>query len=222
MKTIIIDNVLISYIVKRTTTKKIYIRVKDGVVVVSATKYTTIKEITELLQKHKDFILKNLSNNQKEEIIHLNGVGYIPKFYLADKNMVKVYEKEIHIHTKRMDYELQKKTLHNFYKMEVQKVLCTLINDAMYDFKEINFPTIDVTYMKSMFGNYNRKKHRVKISSMLAKYDYKYIKYILYHELSHVLVFNHSKEFFVLFESKYKDMKLMRKELKKIKYNDYI
>ena len=58
MKTIIIDNVLVSYIVKRTTTKKIYIRVKDGVVVVSATKYTTIKEITELLQKHKDFILK--------------------------------------------------------------------------------------------------------------------------------------------------------------------
>jgi predicted metal-dependent hydrolase len=222
MKTITINNTPISYIVRRTTTKKIYIRVKNDVVVVSATKFTTIKEIEELLYKHEKFILENLIKREKEEIIHLNGVSYIPKFHIGLKNKVEIIGDEIHIHTKKMEYDLQKKTIHNFYKTEVEKVLTQIIYDAMTDFKEINFPTISVLYMKSMFGNYNRKKHHVKISSMLAKYDYKYIKYILYHELSHALEFNHSKEFFRVFESKYHNVKLVRKELKKIKYNDYI
>ena len=73
-----------------------------------------------------------------------------------------------------------------------------------------------------MFGNYNKRYHRIKLSSLLAKYDYKFIKHVLYHELSHVEVLNHSKEFFSYFESKYPNAKLVRKELKKIKYNDYI
>ena len=51
-----------------------------------------------------------------------------------------------------MEYDLQKKTLHNFYKTEVEKVLTQIIYDAMTDFKEINFPTISVLYMKSMFA----------------------------------------------------------------------
>jgi predicted metal-dependent hydrolase len=74
--------------------------------------------------------------------------------------------------------------------------------------------------MKSMFGNYHKVKHHVKLSSILAKYDYKYIKFILYHELSHVVEFNHTKKFFAYYEAKYPNAISVRKVFKKIKYND--
>ena len=222
MKKVIIKNTEISYIIRRTTKSKIYIRVKDNVVIVSVTKTTPIKEVESLLEKHYYFILENIINNQKQQIIHVNGIGYIPKFILGNKNSVSIIGNEIHITTKKLEYELQKKTLHDFYKKELENELCKIMYDAMKDFNEFAFPSIRVSYMKSMFGNYNKRYHRIKLSSLLAKYDYKFIKHVLYHELSHVEVLNHSKEFFSYFESKYPNAKLVRKELKKIKYNDYI
>ena len=222
MKQIIINGFSFEYVIRRTTKNKIYIRVKNGLVVVSATKYTTIKEIELLLNKHIDFIIKNIKQEEKEEVIHLNGIEYKPKFFIGNKNCVLLSGNEIHITTKKLDYSLQKKALHDFYRMEVEKELVRIIADAMHDFSSIKFPSISVRYMKSMFGNYNKQKHHIKLSSMLAKYDFLYIKHVLYHELCHVTVFNHSSDFFRLFESKYPNANTVRKSLKKIKYNDYI
>lgn len=222
MKRMVIDGVSFDYIVRRTTKKKIYIRVKDGVVIVSATKFTTTSEIEQLLKKHILFIAKNLAKIENENVIHLNGIAYIPKFFIGKKDSVIVEGNEICITTKAYDYKMQKIALYNFYKREVEKEIVKIIKDAMYDFSDINFPSISVRYMKSMFGNYNKQKHHIKLSSLLAKYDYKYIKHVLYHELCHVTVFNHSNNFHALFESKYPNANVVRKSLKKIKYNDYI
>ena len=222
MKKIVIDGFSFTYTVRRTTKKKIYIRVKDGVVVVSATKMTKISEVESLLAKHLDFIQQNLKNDIKENVIHFNGISYDPRFFISNKSNVLIVGNEIHIFTKEPTLELQKKALYDFYQREVEKELNKLICAAMYDFSEIDFPTLSVRYMKTMFGNYHSKKNHIKISSLLGKYDFKYIKHVLYHELCHVTEFNHSKKFFELFEKKYKDALIVRKTLKKIKYNDYL
>ena len=221
-KQITINGVSFSYSVRRTTKSKIYIRVRNGKVVISATKKTTIEEIESLLHKHIFFIVKNLEKAKKEDIIHVNGIGYKPKFLIGEKECVMINGDEIYITTKTLDYSSQKKALYNFYKTLVEKELVKIMLDATNDFKEIKFPTISVRYMKSMFGNYYKNKHHVKLSSILAKYDFKYIKHVLYHELCHVSEFNHSKAFFILFEKKYKDARNVRKTFKKIKYNDYL
>lgn len=221
-KQVTINGLSFRYIVRRTTKSKIYIRVKDGVVVVSATKRTTINEIESILSKYIDFITKNLEKSVKEDAIHVGGVSFKPKFFIGEKTNVMIVDDEIHITTKSYDYELQKKALYSFYKGLVENELKNIIDEATYDFKEINLPSISIRYMKSMFGNYNKKKHHIKLSSMLAKYDFKYIKHVLYHELCHVSVFDHSAKFMKLFEEKYQNAKSIRKSLKKIKYNDYI
>ena len=222
MKKIIIGGFSLTYIVKRTTKRKIYIRVKNGIVVVSATKKTTINEIENLLLKHIDFLKENLENDKRSDVIHFMGNSYHPKFFTGNKNSVMIYGDEIHITTKQLNLESQKKALYDFYQKEVENELVKIMGEAMNDFSEIKFPTISVRYMKTMFGNYHKQKHHIKISSLLAKYDFEFIKHVLYHELCHVSVFNHSKEFFNLFEKKYKDALIVRKSLKKIKYNDYL
>ena len=220
MKYISIDGVSFYYEIKRTTKKKIYIRVKDGIVKVSATKNITLKEVKELFAKHIDFIKEQLILTKKEDIIHVNGTPYKPRYFVGDKNKVMIIGDEIHLYSKDNSLEKYKKILYDFYKKEVEKEIEKLISEAKKDFSEISFPTISVRFMKSMFGNYHKVKHHVKLSSILAKYDYKYIKFILYHELSHVVEFNHTKKFFAYYEAKYPNAISVRKVFKKIKYND--
>lgn len=220
MKYISIDGVSFYYEIKRTTKKKIYIRVKDGIVKVSATKNITLKEVKELFAKHIDFIKEQLILTKKEDIIHVNGTPYKPRYFVSDKNKVMIIGDEIYLYSKENSLEKYKKILYDFYKREVEKEVEKLISEAKKDFSEIAFPTISVRFMKSMFGNYHKVKHHVKLSSILAKYDYKYIKFILYHELSHVVEFNHTKKFFAYYEAKYPNAISVRKVFKKIKYND--
>ena len=220
MKYISIDGVSFYYEIKRTTKKKIYIRVKDGIVKVSATKNITLKEVKELFAKHIDFIKEQLILTKKEDIIHVNGTPYKPRYFVSDKNKVMIIGDEIYLYSKDDSLEKYKKILYDFYKREVEKEVEKLISEAKKDFSEIAFPTISVRFMKSMFGNYHKVKHHVKLSSILAKYDYKYIKFILYHELSHVVEFNHTKKFFAYYEAKYPNAISVRKVFKKIKYND--
>jgi predicted metal-dependent hydrolase len=220
MKYISIDGVSFYYEIKRTTKKKIYIRVKDGIVKVSATKNITLKEVKELFAKHILFIKEQLILTKKEDVIHVNGTPYKPRYFVSDKNKVMIIGDEIYLYSKDDSLEKYKKILYDFYKREVEKEVEKLISEAKKDFSEIAFPTISVRFMKSMFGNYHKVKHHVKLSSILAKYDYKYIKFILYHELSHVVEFNHTKKFFAYYEAKYPNAISVRKVFKKIKYND--
>ena len=101
MKFITIDGVSFNYEIKRSTSKKIYIRVKDGVVKVSATKLTTVKEVEEILAKHLDFIKKQLVMTKKETIIHLNGIAYRPRFFVGSKAYVHTVGDEIHLCCKK-------------------------------------------------------------------------------------------------------------------------
>ena len=221
-KRITIDDISFEYEIKRSTKKKIYIRVKDGIVKVSATKKTTVEEVERLLKVHIEFIKKQLYFSKREDIIHLNGIAYRPRFLVGTKNHVEVIGDEIHLYSKTGQMSTYKKILYDFYKEEVEKELIKLMSEAYYDFSEISFPTISIRYMKSMFGNYHKIKHHIKLSSVLAKYDYKYIKFILYHELCHVIEFNHSNEIFLLYDRKYHGAKEERKIFKKIKYQDYL
>lgn len=221
MEKIKIDDLVISYIVRKTTKRKIYIRVRDDIIYVSVTKKTTKKEIENILLKHKEFIKKTLEKNKKQDTIHLAGVSYKPRFIVGE-NKVYIEGEEIVISAKTREIEAYKKVLYDFYKKEVLRVLESIYSVAEYDFKEIKIPPIKVRYLKSMFGNYNRKNHEIKLSSILAKYDYEFIKVVLYHELSHLFEFNHSKEFYKVFESKYPNAKKINFMFKKIKYNDYI
>ena len=194
MKYISIDGVSFYYEIKRTTKKKIYIRVKDGIVKVSATKNITLKEVKELFAKHIDFIKEQLILTKKEDVIHVNGTPYKPRYFVSDKNKVMIIGDEIYLYSKNDSLEKYKKILYDFYKKEVEKEIEKLISEAKKDFSEIAFPTISVRFMKSMFGNYHKVKHHVKLSSILAKYDYKYIKFL---ELTQNKILNFLSNFLI-------------------------
>ena len=94
---ITINGISFTYTVKRTTKNKIYIRVKDGNIVVSATKRTPLKEIEKLIKENIDFIQEQLLKSIPDNIIHVNGIPYKPRFFVGNENVVELIGDEIHI-----------------------------------------------------------------------------------------------------------------------------
>ena len=210
MKSIIVDGYILKYQIVRNNNQKsrCIIRVKDKeIVVASAINAVTEAEIEERIKEKINHLRPLLPYSNKENIIHFLGVGYRPKFLVSDTPCIRFLDNEIWIYAKSTDVEAYKKVLYDYYEYYVKKELERLLPQAYYDFKEIVMPTFSIHYFIGRFGDNDIGKNHVRLSSVLGKYDPKYVKLVLYHELSHSLVPNHSKKFYEVFERKYKNAK---------------
>ena len=68
--------------------------------------------------------------------------------------------------------------------------------------------------MKTRWGVYNRLRHTITLNSRLIEFDIEKIDYVIIHELSHIIHFNHSKNFWALVNKYCSNYKKIRKEMK--------
>ena len=69
--------------------------------------------------------------------------------------------------------------------------------------------------MKTRWGVCNRSNNTITLNSNLIRYDESIIDYVIFHELSHFVHPNHSKNFWGLVEKYVSDYKVCRNILKK-------
>lgn len=216
----------INYEVIRTNKKKEYysFNIKDDVVYITVPEYATDKDIKLVL--NQQFINLYSKINAKDiYFVHFQGKKYNLKCMKSNSDKVIVKDDEIIIKAINATNRYYKKILYNFYTKVVEEEIVKLIYDAENDFKEIKIPKITVKPLKGYLGLY-RKNHIeecIEISPIIAKYDPKYIKVLLYHELCHSLVRGHQDNFWNLLNTKLKDGEKLNKEYKSINYsNDYL
>ena len=75
-------------------------------------------------------------------------------------------------------------------------------------------PKLKIRNMKSRWGVYNKKNHSVTLNTHLIEYDIEKLDYVIYHELSHIIHFDHSKEFWNLVSKYCPNYKIIRKDMK--------
>ena len=80
--------------------------------------------------------------------------------------------------------------------------------------EDIVIPKLKIRTMKSRWGVYNRKNHSVTLNSHLIEYSLDKLDYVIVHELSHIIHFDHSPSFWNLVYKYYPNYKKVRKELK--------
>ena len=68
--------------------------------------------------------------------------------------------------------------------------------------------------MKTRWGVCNKRDNSVTINSRLIEYSIDKLDYVIIHELSHFVHFDHSNNFWELVGSYCKDYKKIRKELR--------
>ena len=207
-----IDGIKYNVIIIKKNNKNIYVRVKEDLNIYVTCNYLTSKHmIKKILDSNQDFIIKSIKSLQSK---HKNDdkVYYLGDCYdiiFSDIDEVKILDKKIICKDQKM--------FDNWYKNEIINIFDDRYVYIFNKFKEgITSPILKIRTMKSRWGVYNRKNHTITLNSKLIEFDVDKIDYVIIHELSHIIHFNHSKEFWGLVSKYVPNYKEVRKEMRGI------
>lgn len=206
-----LDNIVYEVIIQRKNNKNLYIRVKEDMkIYVTCNYFTTKLEIKRILNENKDALRKmvkkiNKINDDNSKFFYLGNSYDI----IINENVDKVIIKDNTIITKNQ------KMLDKWYKDEIVRIFDERYVYVFNHFNEnIKSPILKIRTMKTRYGVYNRKNHTITLNSKLIEFDIEKIDYVIIHELSHIIHFNHSKNFWALVSKYCKDYKRIRKEMR--------
>lgn len=205
-----IDEIEYNVIVIKKNNKNTYVRVNDNLDIYVTTNYfTSMSSIKKILDDNYEYIKKMISKKEnqikKDNEFYLFGRKYdividnVRNIYLEDN---KIYVPDL----KKFDKWLKKET-YDLFKKHL---------DIIYDkFEEdIPYPNLKIRNMKTRWGVNNRKTKTVTLNTKLITFDVSKLDYVIVHELSHFVHFNHSKEFWSLVSKYTPDYKKIRKEMR--------
>lgn len=207
----LLDGIEYDVVIEKKNNKNLYIRVKDDMKIhVSCNYFTTKNEINRILEENINSIRKMIEHIKKKKDDD-NRFFYLGKMYdiIIDNNIQKVYLDKNNIYTKDMNM------LNKWYKEETIRVFDERYVYVFNHFHEqIKSPILKIRTMKTRYGVYNRKNHTITLNSKLIEFDIDKIDYVIIHELSHIIHFNHSKNFWNLVEKYCPNYKKIRKEMR--------
>ena len=199
-------------IIDRKRIKNLYIKVKDDLKIYVSTPFL-----------YTNFIVKKLLNDNKKSVERMIDKQILKNkksndeanMYLGNKiticyiNVKKPSFKDNILYVK--DNLMKDK----WYKNACKVVFKNSIDEIYNMFSEkIPYPKLKVRKMKTRWGVCNKRDNSVTLNYDLIKKDPKYLRYVVVHELSHFVHFNHSKSFWNTVCKYCPDYKIIRKELK--------
>ena len=186
-----LDGQTYNVLVVKKKNKNTYIKIKDDMTIYVTTNYLTSKrEVKIILDNEKDFLRKALSKTrkklEKEQLFYYLGKKY--DIILVPFENIEVSDSKIFVK--------DEKTLEKWLKKETKRIFTERLeyNYNLFD-EDIPFPKLKIRNMKTRWGVCNKRDNSVTLNSKLIKYSIHEIDYVIIHELSHFVHFDHSKEF---------------------------
>ena len=128
---------------------------------------------------------------------------------IINESIKKVFIDENIIYTKSL------KELDKWLKEETLRIFDERYVYIFNHYNEgIKSPILKIRNMKSRWGVYNRSNNTITLNSKLIQFDVSKIDYVIIHELSHIIHFDHSKDFWDLVSKYCPDYKKIRKEMR--------
>lgn len=208
----------------RKNNRNIYLRVKGEILEVTCPRSIPKEEIIKFVTSKADWINKTIDKrNDKKETSKLlvdEGLYYFgikfPYVILEGKDDFKVYNGKIIIHCKDGTID---EALKVFYK-ENKKALMALIYEKqdkylniIKDYGYSDIPQYKTRMLKSMWGVNYTKKNLIVINERLIHFDEKCLEAVLWHEILHFVIPNHSKRFHEVLEYHMRDYKEIIKSI---------
>ena len=205
-----INGIEYDVVIIKKNNKNTYIRLKDNNTIQVTTSYfTTKKSIIKLINDNSDYIrkvTKKINDKKNKE----NDFYYLGKKY----DVIVVNTKQIEFDNDKV-YVPSINNLEKYINKNMKEIFLERL-DYWYDIFEENipYPNLKIRKMKTRWGVCNRKSITVTLNSELIKYNIRCLDYVIVHELSHFVHFDHSKDFWKLVSKYYPDYKSIRKELR--------
>lgn len=206
----LIDDKEYEVVIQKKNNKNTYIRVKEDLKIYVTTSYFASKlYIYNLLEQNKEYLKKVLTKQEiKNENTSFNYLGkkydviicnIVNKVELDENKIYTPNEKELDKYIKKNTLELFKERLDYNYNLFLEN---------------IPYPKLKIRTMKTRWGVCNKRDNSVTLNSKLIEYNIEVLDYVIIHELSHFVHFNHSKEFWMLVSKYNPNYKQIKKYLK--------
>ena len=199
-------------IIEKKNNKNLYIRITEDLKIKITCNYLFTKlSIKKVLEDNRQSIEKMIDKQIKK-----NETNKREYNNLLGKKLNVIY-KEVNKPIYNLDTIIVKDDvmLNNWYKKYAKDVFKKYLDEAYYVFDEkIPYPIIKVRSMKTRWGVCNRRDNSVTLNLELIKKDPMYLNYVIVHELSHFIHFDHSRAFWHVVEKYCPDYKTVRKKLK--------
>lgn len=176
--------------VTKKNNKNTYIRYNNETINITCPYHITTKEIEKIIKNNEKTIIKWINNENKnipeEGTINIFGKKYniivdpAETFHIEETKIYTSSEKEL------------AKYIDNYLKITFQNHLEYWYNK--YE-EKIPHPNLKIRKMKSRWGVCNIKNNNITLNSELIKYNIECLDYVIIHELSHFIHFNHSPNF---------------------------
>lgn len=205
-----IENVIYPVEIIRKQNKNTYIRVKSGgIISVTTGRWTTRKQIAKLLIQNIEIVKKMILKCEKEDAkkgkFYILGTVYDIIIVAGMKN-IEISQNKI--------YAPNTRALELWYQKERKRIFEERLFFWYDQFEGIPIPKLKIRMMKTRWGVCNIRDNSVTLNSKLMEYDETKLDYVIIHELSHFVHFNHSKEFWNTVSQYCPNYKQIRKALK--------
>lgn len=208
-------NDVITYTVDKTSNSSLYISIHNGEVIVKAPWYYTTKQIQEVVEEKKNWILKHLAEYIEAENIRRQKINTEPVFVFGKQydvlvkyentknptlNLLKKYI-EIILPAKYIDLDKTKiiqATLSKMYTSIAKDEMDAIFEDVRH---LLGFAPEDFK-IKSLARDYLAQcsNQIITINPAIIQYSHEMIRFIVIHEFCHLKYKNHTKSFYELME----------------------
>ena len=228
----------VEYMLFRKNVKNINIRInRNGEIHVSAPKGVPVKEVENFVQKKGDWIIRTLAEMEQDSItkpdgtlyegktLYLLGFGYKLVLERAPKNKFSFTQDSIVFSTPHVDDAERLKKIYMDFLATIAKDVFSSVLDNMIALTEGEYctqkPELSVKNMTTRWGSCNRELKKINLNLQLIKADEKCIEQVVLHELVHLKIGGHGKDFYDELERFMPDWKERKSRLEKM-YKDGI
>lgn len=205
-----IDNNEYEVVIIKKNNKNTYIRVKDDLTIYVTTNYfVTNSQIKKMLDQNYNYLKKNIercvNHSEKSQKFYYLGTCY--DIITISTKDIEIIDNRIYV--KNMDY------LNKWLQKQMKQIFKERLELMYNTFEEnIPYPNLKIRKMKTRWGVCNKTTKTVTLNSELIRYSLDKLDYVIVHELSHFIHFNHSSSFWSLVSKYCPNYKKIRKELK--------
>lgn len=136
----------------------------------------------------------------------------------------KLFITEDSMHIEYTDESLKQKIIKKFYNEMIKEYVLQVFDELFLRFEKYNLkkPRLEFKYTTSFYGKCYPKLNLIEISGMCMKMPKEYIDVVICHELCHLKILGHQKDFYKMLEGVLPNAKKLQHELRMLKYKDVI
>ncbi len=202
MSLLTVDDKTIEYIIQYKAIKHLYFRAVDGKIYVSASKRFKEDQILEVMKSKFPKIYQMTTKTKHQQT-----------------GKYSLWGKDLHEDSFYLLYGLPKteKNYQLILKHEVNQKIKGFETQLKIDLAKVNLGLIEtkVKPLKTKYGSCHYIKKLITINSFMARIPEIYLYYVLLHEYAHLIVPNHSKNFYQVLDQLMPNHKNIQKALRK-------